>query len=244
MLSIIVPAFDEAENIEGLVTEILAAAERVPITEIIYVDDGSTDATIDILRQQQARCPHLRIIRHGRRMGQSAAFLSGARAAVTELLVFMDADGQNDPQDIAKLLRAFQGNLPAAAAVLGQRVGRRDVWSKRISSKLANRLRRAILHDNTRDTGCSLKLIRRADYLALPYFDHMHRFLPAMLMRNGVELRHVDVSHRPRARGVSKYGFRNRAFVGVVDLFGSAWLIQRGLPLDYSSTEIGKGSPL
>jgi dolichol-phosphate mannosyltransferase len=177
-------------------------------------------------------------------MGQSAAFLSGARAAVTELLVFMDADGQNDPQDIAKLLRAFQGNLPAAAAVLGQRVGRRDVWSKRISSKLANRLRRAILHDNTRDTGCSLKLIRRADYLALPYFDHMHRFLPAMLMRNGVELRHVDVSHRPRARGVSKYGFRNRAFVGVVDLFGSAWLIQRGLPLDYSSTEIGKGSPL
>lgn len=241
MLSIIVPALNEADNVEGLMSELIEVSADLPISAIIYIDDGSTDATVDILRRQQQRCPALRIIRHGRRMGQSAAFLSGARAATSELLVFMDGDGQNDPRDIAKLLHAFQGNLPAASAVLGQRIGRRDVWSRRISSKLANRLRRAILDDHTRDTGCSLKLIRRVDYLALPYFDHMHRFLPAMLMRNGVELRHVDVSHRPRAAGVSKYGFRNRAFVGAVDLLGSAWLIRRGLPLDYSSTEISKG---
>jgi dolichol-phosphate mannosyltransferase len=240
LISVVVPVLNEAENIEALVGEILLSARRAPIREIVYVDDGSTDDTPARLTAMMRAHPKLRVVRHERCLGQSAAFLSGARAAKGELLVFMDGDLQNDPADILSLFQRFNDAEGASGrvAVLGQRAVRKDNLVRRISSILANRLRSSVLKDGTRDTGCSLKLIRREDFLALPYFDHLHRFLPAMLLRNGVELRYVPVAHRPRIAGRSKYGFWNRALVGAVDLAGAAWLQRRRLPTDYAPTEI------
>jgi dolichol-phosphate mannosyltransferase len=187
----------------------------------------------------------LRVIHHNRRLGQSAAFLTAARAASGDLLVFMDGDGQNDPADIRLLFGAYQDAAlqNTKVAAIGQRANRNDTALRRVSSRLANGIRSAILKDGTRDTGCSLKLMRREDYLGLPYFDHMHRFIPALLLRNGVAIKHVNVSHRPRVHGQSKYGFWNRAFVGAADLIGMAWLTSRKLPLDYAPTEILEGKP-
>jgi len=239
LISVIVPVLNESENVAALVAEIVAAASISPIREIVYVDDGSTDGTLQALEEQMAAVPMLRTVRHSRPLGQSAAFLSGARAATQELLVFMDGDLQNDPADIAKLYNHYREMVPdSRLAVLGQRAVRNDRFVRRLSSRLANRIRAAVLNDGTRDTGCSLKLIRRSDFLALPYFDHMHRFLPAMLLRNGVALAHVGVSHRARIKGRSKYGVWNRAFVGVTDLLGAAWLARRRLPADYEPIEI------
>jgi dolichol-phosphate mannosyltransferase len=243
MISIIVPVMNEAENIDSVIAEIVEASNSVPIREILYIDDGSNDGTFDLLHAQMRDCPLLRVIRHDRRLGQSAAFLTGAKAAKHELLAFMDGDGQNDPADIALLVAAYTKHALAdpKIAVLGQRATRKDTLVRRMSSRLANGLRSAVLKDRTRDTGCSLKLIRRADYLAMPYFDHMHRFLPALLLRNGVALTHVDVSHRSRHGGRSKYGFWNRALVGATDLLGMAWLVRRKLPLDYAAREVFEG---
>ncbi|MEW9808251.1 glycosyltransferase family 2 protein [Mesorhizobium marinum] len=240
-ISVVVPVYNEAGNIPALIAEIAAAAALVPIREIVYVDDGSTDGSLRLLQQRLGDVGMLRIVRHRRCLGQSAAFLSGARAASQDLLVFMDGDLQNDPADVASLYRCYRAApLGSRLAVLGERAVRNDRWLRRLSSRLANRLRRAVLKDGTRDTGCSLKLIPRRDFLDLPYFDHMHRFLPAMLLRNGVEITHVSVSHRARVNGRSKYGFWNRAAVGAVDLLGAAWLSRRRLPADYEPIEISK----
>ncbi|TIL63343.1 glycosyltransferase family 2 protein [Mesorhizobium sp.] len=246
MISVIVPVLNEAENIRALVKEILGEAGSIPIREIVYVDDGSTDDTLARLIDQMREVPILRVVHHDRALGQSAAFLSGARAATQELLVFMDGDLQNDPADIAVLLERYRLAVRASntrIAVLGQRAVRNDSTLRKISSRLANGLRASVLNDGTRDTGCSLKLIRREDFLALPYFDHVHRFLPAMLLRIGVQLVHVQVSHRARTHGRSKYGFWNRAMVGGVDLLGVAWLVRRRLPGDYQPREIMKAEP-
>ncbi|MEQ1952247.1 glycosyltransferase family 2 protein [Mesorhizobium sp. CN2-181] len=239
-ITVVVPVLNEAENIQALIGEIVLAANRSAIREIVYVDDGSTDGTLARLAELMQAVPMLRVVRHDRPLGQSAAFLSGARAASQDLLVFMDGDLQNDPADIPLLVQRYKesGADRTRIAVLGQRAVRKDNSLRRISSRLANRLRAAVLKDGTRDTGCSLKLMRREDFLALPYFDHMHRFLPAMLMRDGVALRHVQVAHRARVNGRSKYGFWNRALVGAVDLAGAAWLQRRGLPSDYSPKEV------
>jgi dolichol-phosphate mannosyltransferase len=245
-ISVVVPVLNEAENVDALIGEIVAAAASSPIREIIYVDDGSTDDTLSRLYSLMDEVPMLRVVHHDRPLGQSAAFLSGARAAKQEILVFMDGDLQNDPADIALLLQRYRAASHTSGrkvAVLGQRAKRNDSGLRRISSRLANKLRAAVLDDGTRDTGCSLKMIRREDYLTLPYFDHMHRFLPAMLLRNGVELAHVQVSHRARIHGRSKYGFWNRALVGAVDLAGAAWLIRRKLPSDYQPHEITRAEP-
>lgn len=240
MISVVVPVLNEAENVRALVGEIAAAAASVPIREIVYVDDGSSDDTLDRLLALAQDVPMLRVVCHGRTLGQSAAFLSGARAATQDLLVFMDGDLQNDPADIGLLLEQYRASSAGGGhvAVLGQRAVRNDSRIRRISSRLANRLRAKVLDDGTRDTGCSLKLMRRDDFLALPYFDHMHRFLPALLLRNGTHLQHVAVSHRPRVHGRSKYGFWNRALVGAVDLLGAAWLMQRKLPQDYAPQDL------
>ncbi|WP_287178879.1 glycosyltransferase family 2 protein [Mesorhizobium sp.] len=178
MISVIVPVLNEAENIRALVKEILGEAGSIPIREIVYVDDGSTDDTLARLIDQMREVPILRVVHHDRALGQSAAFLSGARAATQELLVFMDGDLQNDPADIAVLLERYRLAVRASntrIAVLGQRAVRNDSTLRKISSRLANGLRASVLNDGTRDTGCSLKLIRREDFLALPYFDHVHR---------------------------------------------------------------------
>ena len=240
MITVIVPVHNEQDNIEPLLKEIVEASNHIAISEIIYVDDGSNDKTPEILDKMRKEVVALRVIRHSVKSGQSAAFMSGVRAAKNALVVLMDGDGQNDPKDIVKLYEQYQkhaGDTPKAM-VAGQREKRNDNAVRRISSRLANKIRAALLQDNIRDTGCSLKLIRREDYVRLPYFDHMHRYLPALLMRDHVKILTVDVSHRARERGVSKYGFWDRLWVGITDLFGVRWLLFRGLPEKFESKEI------
>lgn len=240
LISVVVPVLNEAGNVRTLVDEISMAAKACPISEIIYVDDGSTDETRTILAELTIANPSLRIVCHAKRLGQSAAFLSGGRAATGKLLAFIDGDLQNDPADIVRLFAEYRelSEHGIKVAVLGERGTRRDSGLRRISSRVANRIRAAMLRDGTRDTGCSLKLMAREDFLALPYFDHMHRFLPSLLIRNNVQLAHVHVSHRPRVQGRSKYGFWDRALTGAFDLLGAAWLQRRRLPRDYAVEEI------
>lgn len=229
MISVIVPVHNEQDNLAPLLKEIGAAALQVPISEIVYIDDASSDDTRERLKTLRAEYPLLRVLRHENRSGQSAALWSGISRAKNEIIVTLDGDGQNNPADIAKLYKLFTGNGGPGAAVMvaGQREKRHDNLVRRVSSRLANKLRSFLLRDKTRDTGCSLKMYRRADYLALPYFNHMHRFLPALLMREGVEILHVDVSHRPREKGVSKYGTFDRLLVSVSDMIGVLWLMRR-----------------
>ncbi len=229
MITVVVPVLNEEENIPVLLQEIEAVSRTIPISEIVYVDDGSTDNSAAALHSLKDEYKALRTIRHGKASGQSAAIWTGVKAAGNEIVVTLDGDGQNDPADIAHLYDlyvAHMGEFPKLM-IAGERRKRNDVWIKRISSRLANRIRSSLLNDNTRDTGCSLKLFRRKDYLALPYFDHMHRFLPALMMRDNVRVMHVSVSHRPRTRGVSKYGTLDRLAVGIADLWGVWWLLKR-----------------
>lgn len=229
MISVIVPVLNEESNISWLIKEIAEAAEKVPISEIIYVDDGSTDHTYKILRSLRDHYPALRVLRHDRRCGQSASLWTGIKAAGNDLIVTLDGDGQNDPADIRLLYDLYLQNAKTSPQVMvaGERKKRNDSLMRRLASRSANRIRSAILRDQTKDTGCSLKMFRRIDYLSLPYFDHMHRFLPALMMREQVKIVHVLVSHRPRTEGVSKYGNLSRAFVGIFDLFGVWWLQKR-----------------
>ncbi len=229
MITIIVPVLNEAENIPLLLKEISEAAKTAPISEILYIDDGSTDKSFEILQSEKKIYNALRVIRHDKRSGQSAALWTGIKASGNDLIVTLDGDGQNDPADIVMLYdlyKKYHKEFPKMM-VAGERKKRNDVWIKRVSSRLANRIRATLLKDNTRDTGCSLKLFRRKDYLALPYFDHMHRFLPALMLRDNVRVMHVSVSHRPRTKGISKYGTFDRLAVGVSDLCGVWWLLKR-----------------
>lgn len=229
MITVVVPVLNEEKNIEPLIAEI--SSTQAPVSEIIYVDDGSTDQTLSILKSLRCRYPALRIIRHDKRSGQSSALWTGIKAAGNDLIATLDGDGQNDPADIALVYKAYEKTMPACngrVMVAGQRIKRQDSVAKKLSSRFANRLRSRMLKDSTRDTGCSLKMFRRRDYLDLPYFNHMHRFLPALMIRNGVKIVHVDVSHRPRTSGVSKYGTLDRALVGISDLLGVRWLQMRG----------------
>lgn len=229
MISVIVPVLNEEKNISGLLHEISSAAKSIPISEIIYVDDGSTDDTYKILKSLKGQYPSLRILRHDRRCGQSAALWAGVKAAGNDLIATLDGDGQNDPADIAHLYELYERSKSQVEKlmIVGERKKRNDNLSRRLASRFANGLRSALLKDMTKDTGCSLKMFRRRDYINLPYFNHMHRFLPALMMREGVRLVHVNVSHRPRQYGVSKYGNFSRALVGVSDLLGVWWLQRR-----------------
>lgn len=235
LISVIIPVLNEQDNIEPLLREVAETAKTQPISEIIYVDDGSTDNTVEILRSLKPSYPALRIIRHNHRCGQSAAIYTGVKAAGNELIVTIDGDGQNDPADIKLLFERYQlhsKNVPRLM-IAGERKKRNDTIGRRLASRAANKIRSSLLKDRTKDTGCSLKLFRRKDYLNLPYFDHMHRFLPALMIRDGIHLIHVDVSHRPREYGVSKYGNFSRALVGISDLLGVWWLQRR--PYAYPS---------
>lgn len=228
-ISLVIPALNEAENIEPLVTEIMAVAIPANIAEIIYVNDGSTDNTLDTLKNLRTRYPLVRILNHNARSGQSAAMMTGARAAKGDLIVTLDGDGQNDPADIPLLYNLYlqKSAHQNLGMVAGQRRKRNDSLGKRLSSRIANKVRAFLLNDGVRDTGCSLKLIRRDVYVRLPYFAHMHRYLPALVKREGFDIALVDVNHRPRLRGVSKYNLWNRLWVGIVDLFGVMWLQSR-----------------
>ena len=228
-LSIVIPVRNEAGNIAPLVGEITAALGGAGIDyEIVYVDDGSTDATAAEIARLQTADERLRLVSHAKSCGQSAAVRSGVRAARAPWIATLDGDGQNDPADIPSLWQiAKAAPLSPPLLIAGHRAQRRDSWSKRRASKIANAIRRAMLHDDTPDTGCGLKLFPRALFLDLPYFDHMHRFLPALVLREGGMVRSLPVNHRPRERGASKYGVFDRLWVGIADLFGVMWLCRR-----------------
>jgi len=227
--SVVVPVFNEAGNIGSLLAEIHAALEGRYDYEVIYVDDGSADATPDELNEARGRYPRLRVLRHRRSCGQSTALRTGIKASRGTWIATLDGDGQNDPADIPHLVEAVQA-APAGSRlrmVAGYRKKRRDSWIKRISSRVANGVRSRLLGDATPDTGCGLKVFSRDMFLDLPYFDHMHRFLPALVQRAGWEVVSVEVNHRPRQQGRSKYGTLDRLAVGITDLLGVMWLKRR-----------------
>jgi len=225
-LSVVVPVRNEQGNIEPLINEIIAACQSVGAYEIIYVDDGSTDLTLKRLQELKAKLPMLRVLHHQSSCGQSAAVRSAVKVALGQVIATLDGDGQNNPAYIPQMLMQIESN-PRVGMVAGQRVGRKDTRFKRWQSRTANRVRALVLKDSTRDTGCGLKAIMRDVYLSLPYFDALHRFMPALVVREGYLVSHVDVTDRPRYTGVSNYGFFDRLWVGIKDLIGVAWLISR-----------------
>jgi len=226
-LSVVVPVFDEQENVAPLVHEIVAALRGSVAFEVLFVDDCSRDGTLAALQALKVEVPELRVLQHATRSGQSAAIRNGVKAARGTWIATLDGDGQNDPADIPELLARRDGAAPEVKLFAGWRVDRRDSGSKRLASKWANAIRARILRDDTPDTGCGLKLFERAAFLDLPYFDHMHRYLPALAQRAGWKTMSVPVRHRARTSGVSKYGNLQRAWVGLRDLRGVAWLIAR-----------------
>lgn len=226
-LSVVVPVFNERDNIPPLVGEVVAALRgKIPF-EIVYVNDQSKDDSLDVLRALKATTPELRVISHLKQSGQSTAVRTGVKAARGAWIATLDGDGQNDPADIPKLLAARDAADPDVKLFAGWRVNRKDTGSKRWASKFANAIRSRLLRDETPDTGCGIKLFDRAVFLDLPYFDHMHRYLPALVKRAGWRSVSVPVNHRERTAGVSKYNNLGRAWVGLKDLRGVAWLIQR-----------------
>lgn len=225
-VSIVVPARNEADNIAPLVDEIAAALDQNLAFELIYVNDGSTDRTEAELARLMTSRPWLRQIRHEISCGQSAAVSSGVMHARAAIVVTLDGDGQNDPAFIPALLEAMM-KAPHIGLVAGQRVGRQASGFKKFQSRVANAVRSVVLRDGTRDTGCGLKAFRRDLFLRLPYFDGLHRFLPALVRREGYAIGYVDVVDRPRRAGTSNYGMWDRLWIGILDLIGVWWLIRR-----------------
>ena len=224
-LSVVVPVRNEEDNVAELIFEIRKALKNKIHYEMIYVDDGSTDHTYKNLINLQKTYKELRVIRHQKSCGQSTAVRTGVKHAQYDWIVTLDGDGQNNPKDIPELLKALKEGVELVGG--NRRHSRRDTWIKRISSVIANGVRSWMLQDNTPDTGCGLKLFSKEAFLDLPYFDHMHRFLPALIKRRGGLIVSVPVSHRPRTHGHSNYGTIDRLLVGIVDLFGVAWLQRR-----------------
>jgi dolichol-phosphate mannosyltransferase len=229
-VSIVVPVRNEAENVAPLIAEITAALDSRWDYEIIYVNDGSTDATAERLAAIMKGRGNLRQISHAISSGQSAAVRSGVRAARGTIVATLDGDGQNNPAFLPDLISAIENGGERVGLVAGQRVGRKDTGFKKIQSRIANGVRNAILRDGTRDTGCGLKAFRRDVFLTLPYFDGLHRFLPALVRREGYDIAYVDVTDRQRHSGVSNYGFFDRLWIGIMDLAGVWWLIRRKRP--------------
>lgn len=226
-VSIVVPVKNEAGNVAPLTAEIAAALADGPPFEVVYVDDGSSDATAAQLRALMATYPWLRAIRHAVSCGQSAAIRTGVAHARAPVVVTLDGDGQNDPAFIPQLVRALAAGAPRLALVAGQRSARKATGFKKLQSRIANAVRSAVLRDGTRDTGCGLKAFPREVFLALPYFDGLHRFLPALVRREGYDIGYVEVVDRLRRTGVSNYGMWDRLWIGILDLAGVWWLIRR-----------------
>ena len=227
-LSVVIPVRNEAANIAPLVGEIRAALDGRLDYEIVYVDDGSSDGTVAEIERLQPGVPGLRLVRHRARAGQSAAIRTGVKAATAPWIATLDGDGQNDPADIPRLWAMARKTADARHVLItGRRAKRRDSAMKRFASRVANGVRGRMLGDDTPDTGCGLKLFARALYLDLPFFDHQHRFLPALAIREGGRVVSVPVNHRPRERGTSNYGTLDRLWIGIVDLIGVMWLKRR-----------------
>jgi len=228
-LSIVIPVCNEEESIGVLLKEIDQVVEHSIGYEIVVVDDGSQDATLRVLNELKQGLSQLRIIRHLQNSGQSTAIRTGIKQAKAQWIATLDGDGQNDPADIPVLYRKpveeEQGD--PALVVAGHRKKRKDHWFRSFYSRIANRIRANLLQDETLDTGCGLKVFSRERFLDLPYFDHMHRYIPALFIRQGGRVVSVEVNHRPREQGNSKYGFHNRFWVGISDLLGVRWLLKR-----------------
>jgi glycosyltransferase involved in cell wall biosynthesis len=225
-ISVVVPVFDEEGNVAALAREI-AAAFAGRDYEMIFVDDRSRDGTLQALQALKAELPRLRVLSHASNAGQSRAVRSGVLAARGSIIVTLDGDGQNDPADAPRLVDRLKAGGPDLGLVGGRRARRRDTLSKRLASRFGNGVRNWLLKDEATDTGCGLKVFRRETFLAFPYFDHIHRFLPAMTQREGLRAEYEDVNHRPRGAGVSKYSNLRRALVSVSDLMGVMWLQRR-----------------
>jgi dolichol-phosphate mannosyltransferase len=231
-VSVVVPVCNEQDNVLPLAREIHAALAGRYAFETIFVDDGSTDGTAAAVRQATLEgMPEVRLLRHLQRSGQSAAIATGVRHARAQAIATLDGDGQNDPADIPRLIDALrQGQSGRLKLVMGNRTTRRDTWLRRLSSRVANGVRGWMLKDGTPDTGCGIKVFDRDVFMHMPRFNHMHRFMPALFLREGYEVVSLPVNHRERTRGKSKYGLNNRLWVGIVDLFGMMWLIRRASP--------------
>jgi dolichol-phosphate mannosyltransferase len=228
-LSVVIPVHDEQDNVLPLAAELNAVLERSLAYEVVFVDDGSGDATLDRLVTLAREDARVRVLRHRVSCGQSTALHTGIIRARGAVIATLDGDGQNDPADIPRLLATLEhaGDDAPRTLVVGHRVKRRDSTLVRVSSRVANAVRGRILRDGTPDTGCGVKVFHRALFLTLPYFDHMHRFLPALVRRAGGQVVSVPVSHRQRLSGRSHYGLHNRLWTGIVDLFGVMWLTRR-----------------
>jgi len=228
-LSVVIPVHNEEESIGNLIDEITIALSEKYQHEIIVVDDGSTDNTLDVLLQIKENLSTLRVVKHLNNSGQSTAVRTGVQHAKSVWIATLDGDGQNDPADIPNLYNELINNQNSDPwlVVAGYRKKRKDTWLKRISSRYANGIRDRLLRDGTPDTGCGLKVFARSSFLELPYFDHMHRYIPALFQRQGGRVVSVEVNHRHRMQGISKYGFHNRLWVGIVDILGVRWLQNR-----------------
>jgi len=228
-LSVVIPVHNEEESIGNLINEIVAALSEKYQYEIVVVDDGSTDQTLDTLLEIKQELTVLRVIKHLKNSGQSTAVRTGVQQAKSAWIATLDGDGQNDPADIPSLYNELINNQAADPwlVIAGYRKKRKDTWLKRMSSKYANGIRDRLLRDGTPDTGCGLKVFSRDSFLALPYFDHMHRYIPALFQRQGGRVVSIKVNHRHRMLGISKYGFHNRLWVGIVDILGVRWLQNR-----------------
>lgn len=229
-LSVVIPVCNEAGNVAALAHEVKTALDGRLDFEVVFVDDGSSDSTAaEVSKARAESVPQIRLLRHAKCIGQSAGIRSGVLAARAPWIATLDGDGQNDPADLPRLIESLQehGFDQHLKLVMGNRTTRRDTRLRRLSSRIANGVRGTLLHDGTPDTGCGIKLFEREMFLQLPHFDHMHRFLPALVQRAGHRVISVPVNHRPRLRGKSKYGVNNRLWVGIVDLFGVMWLIRR-----------------
>lgn len=228
-LSIVIPVCNEEESIAALIKEIDRVMDSSIGYEVVVVDDGSRDQTLSILKALKSDLGQLRIICHLQNSGQSTAIRTGVKQAKAEWIATLDGDGQNDPADISNLYRKLveeeQGD--PALVVAGHRKKRQDHWFRSFYSRIANRIRANLLQDETPDTGCGLKVFSRERFLDLPYFDHMHRYIPALFIRQGGRVISIEVNHRPREQGTSKYGFHNRFWVGIMDLLGVRWLLKR-----------------
>lgn len=227
-LSVVIPVHNEEENVVPLYNEIRAALDGLMAYEIIFVDDGSQDNTVPKLLEAARDFPHLRIPQHKKACGQSTAVYSGIHLARAPWIATLDGDGQNDPHDLRYFWEYLQNNNDEKLSLIaGVRQKRKDSWVKRKTSKFANWLRQSLLHDKASDTGCGIKMFKRDMFLRFPYFNHMHRYIPALTHRHGGHMVEMAVNHRPRTAGISKYGTFGRAMVGIYDLFGVRWLQNR-----------------
>lgn len=236
-ISVVIPFYNEQDSIVPLFTEIEQALSGTFDYELIAVDDGSSDETGAVMADAARNLQTVRLVRLACNRGQSTALANGIHAARAPLIATLDGDGQNPPTDIVKLLGHYRQAIDeGAVAIVGWRQHRNDTRVRRMSSRIANRFRGAVLGDRCPDTGCGLKIFARDDFLALPKFRNMHRFLPALFVRAGVRVISVPVTHRQRQLGRSKYGVRNRLWAGLVDLAGVYWLTRRACRVDYEIT--------